>query len=484
MIQEKTQPKPLFSENYKADSADLAAGRYGTEEMIKILGAEQTFQKSLEVQGQAAIILSELHPDIVPIECADELAKKATLEFIDADRIRELEEQEGHDVIAINTSLEEVVSTEAGTHINKFKTSADTTQPVKALQLKEALEVIIDSTQNLRDIILEKSMEWIDIPHMDTTHLYDAVPTVAGRPLSHYAEMLQSDLEFLSYVYHNSIIGKWADATGNHHSATALDVDGIKVQEEYCKRLGIGFMDAPAQVPGLEFEADIFYALARLGMTMGNIARYIATGRGDDVNIFVNMGKKKKGSSAMPHKDAKRGNPTAEEQVMSIANYLTGNLTTAMMNCQMPYARDLSASSNARINVEDGFKYMDHGIRRLAKIIYDLGIKEDRCKERVLRSKGWSTSQLVTTYLTDHRKTDKPMARSDAHDLLGKLATEWDNKTPFVDALLQNEEITSRLDENTIMEITDPLKYIGLSKEIVKIVYDKYHKNNILETEK
>ena len=241
-------------------------------------------------------------------------------------------------------------------------------------------------------------------------------------------------------------------------------------------------MDAPAQLPGLEFEADVFYAMARLGETMNNIAKYIAWGRSDDVNVFINLGKKKKGSSAMPHKDSKRGNPTAEEQDMSLRNYLVGNLVTAMMNCEMPYARNLAASANTRINLEDGFKFLDHGIRRLARISYDIGLKEERSVERVLRSYGCPTSQQVMTYLTDHGKTLDPMTRGQAHDLMGELATHaWDNKIPFVEVLLKNKEVTSRLDEKTIMEITDPLKYVGQSKEIINLVYNKYHKKKTLD---
>jgi len=257
--QEKTQPKRRFPKGYEPYPSTLAAGRYGTLEMVKIWGPEKTFECSLKVQGQSALTLSELHPEIIPYNLANEIAEKASLDYINPNRIRELEKRTGHDVIAINTALEEVLSPEARVHVNKAKTSADTTQPARALQIKDSLGVIADSVENLRDIVLEKSMEWIGIPHMDTTHLYDALPTVAGRPLAHYGEMLQYNLNFLKFVYYNSIIGKWADATGNHHSATALGIDGIKLQEKYCKDLEIGFMDAPGQIPGLEFEADVFF---------------------------------------------------------------------------------------------------------------------------------------------------------------------------------------------------------------------------------
>ncbi|MFH1503584.1 MAG: lyase family protein [Candidatus Diapherotrites archaeon] len=479
---EKTLPRPRFTEDYKPKPSNLAAGRYGTKEMVDIWGDEKTFEYGLKVQGQAALTLSSLYPDIIPPECANEIYEKASLKYINPNRIREIEEETGHDIIALNKSLEEKVSKDAGTHINKGKTSADTTQPTKAIQLKESLEVIVDSIENLRDILIEKSLEWINIPHMDQTHLYDALPTVAGRPLSHYAEMLQSNLKFMKFVYKNSIFGKWADATGNHHSATALKIDGMKLQEEYCKTLGINFMDAPAQVPGLEFEADITYAMARTGETLNNIARYFEQGRGDDRNIFVNSNpKRKKGSSAMPHKDSKNGNPTAEEQTMSVRNYLMGLSVTGLSNCQMYYGRDLSASANMRINFEDGFKFLDHGIRRLANITYWIALNEEISKERVLRSFGCPTAQQVMTYLTDQRRTKNPMIRSEAHNLTAQLATEaWNKKIPFVEVVLKNKEVTSRLDTKTIIDITDPLKYIGESKKIIKIIAKKYHKTKTL----
>ena len=475
---ERTQPKPRFPPNCKLESSKLVHGRYGTKEMMEIWGAEKTFEYSLKVQGQAALTLSRLYPEIILTADANEIAEKANLQNINPERIRQLEEKTGHDVIGVNLSLEEVVSSTAKPHINKAKTSADTTQPAKALQLKSSLEVLADSVENLRDILTEKSLDWIDVPFMDVTHLYDALPTVAGRAFSHYVEMLQSGLNLLKFIYDNSIKGKWADATGNHHSATALGIDGIKLQEEYCKDLEIGFMDAPAQIPGLEFEADIAFVMSRLSETVDNIARYIAWGRSDDVNVFINASpRKQKGSSAMPHKDVKNGNPDAEEQNISFRNLLMGNLVTAVANCEMSYARTLGASANARINFEDGFNSLDHGIRRLANIAYWMELNKPRSIERVERSFGVVTSQQVMTYLTDQRITSSPMSRSEAHDLMGELATyAWNNGINFTEVVLANDKVRSKLNEQTIREITDPLKYIGDSKRIIRLVAGKYHK--------
>jgi adenylosuccinate lyase len=477
----ETLPKPRKPKEYTFNPADLAAGRYGTYEMVQLWGPERTFEYSLRTQAEALLLLSKHYPDIVSIAEAEEVSAKANIQTVNPDRIRELEEKGSHDVIAINTALEEKVSREAGSHINKARTSADTTETAKALQLKKSLEVIANSIENLRDVLIEKALLWIDVPHIDQTHNYDALPTVAGRAFAHYAEMLQSDLDFIKFVYNFSIKGKWGDATGNHHSATTLGIDGMKLQEEYCKKLGIGFMIAAAQVPGREFEADIAYALARTGETLNNIAKYIRKGRGDDMNIFLYVNpKKKKGSSAMPHKDSKNGNPTTEEQNSSFRNYILGNLVTAMANCEMDYGRDLNNSANNRINLEDGFKFADHAIRTLAETIYYIKLKEERCKERIERSYGCTTAEQAMTYLTDKRYVSNPLTRHEAHELIAGLATAaWESKTQFRQVLIESDEVRSLLSEQKIMELTDPLFFIGQSKEIIREIANLYHGRKI-----
>ncbi len=369
------------------------------------------------------------------------------------------------------------MSKDAAAHINKGRTSADTTETSKGLQIKDSIEVIADSLENLRDITLEKSYRWIDIPHMDTSHWLDALPTVAGRPLSFNAEMLQSDLDFLAFVYANSIKGKWADATGNHHSSTALGIDGMKLQDEYCKRLGLGNMDANAQIPGREFLTDVIYSMARTAESMNNLAFYMAWGKGSDVGIFRDGNpKKRKGSSAMPQKDAAGGNPTAEEQVESFANLMRGNLVTSLSSNKFRYARDLSGSASDRDIFNSSFKFGDHAIRRLANAMYWLELIEDSSAARVNRSYGTTTSQRLMTYLTDHNMTDDPMTREDAHDLMGRLATEaYFEGVQFLDKLYKSEEVMERFDKERLKGIVDPMTYIGQSKEIIQTVYNKHH---------
>lgn len=91
------------------------------------------------------------------------------------------------------------------------------------------------------------------------------------------------------------------------------------------------------------------------------------------------------------------------------------------------------------------------------------------------------TSQQVMTYLTDQNSTTNPMSREEAHDLTAKLAQQaWDEKRNFTDVVLDCEAITSRLDTETIRKITDPLQYIGESKNIIDTVIGKYYQKKTL----
>jgi adenylosuccinate lyase len=490
--EQRTKPKPR-GVGPDTDPGALIAGKYGTGDTIGIFGAEKTMGYSLKVQASSAGALSRLYPDVVPPEHAKILAKTAVLKtadtpdgYVSPARIRELEARGGHDVIAINTAWEEAVikycrenglesiANQVAAHINKIKTSADTTEAAKALQLREGLEVLADSTENLRDITLERSLEWQDVPHMDQTHLYDAVPTFAGRPFSHYAEMLQSGLYWLKIVHDKSLFAKWADVTGNYHSAADMRLDGPAIEQEFCSELSLNRMLAPAQVPGREYLLDVYFAVARLMETLGNLAHYVRMGRGDDRGIFrFPLGKK--GSSGMPHKDLKGGNPDTEEQAESLDDDARGALSGALSATRMDYARDLTGSAYDRINFEKAFKCGDHAIRRLAEVMHKLIVDPERSTERVLRSYGTVTSPRFLAYLTDTRR-EGAMPRSAAHDLLGRLATEaYNAKKPFADTLLANEEVRKRLSEEEIRKLADPTNYVGKSKQIIHAVYETFH---------
>ncbi len=486
---QKTWPKPSGIDEV-ADAPRLLEGRYGTKEMCDIWGTDaDTYLAIMNAQVAGLDTINEMHPGRLPEKYVEALRRTANFEHINPDDVRREEARTKHDVIAVNNiwgQAAEKAESGASSIINFMRTSADSTEPAKAMRCKQSFEVLADSLENLRDILLERSMEWIDAPHIDQTHLYDALPTVAGRPVSHYAEMLQSDLDVIAFFHRFSLLAKWAGETGNHHNTVAGEINGIELQEAYARKLGLRCMTAPAQIAGREFNADIIYALSRTSGTLANIGNYVSTNRGSDAALYSYMNPNRaKGSAGMPHKDLFGGNPTAEEQAQALLHGLAGKMVTAIETIKMDYARNLDGSATDRLDLGPAFKFTDHVTRRLAEVFYWLELDRDRALERLNRTYGVVTSSQVLTYLTDPMRTSQPMPRKQAHNLLGDLAARaYLDKRQFFDVLTECPEVTERIDADTLKMITDPVKYIGQSKKIIERNYGRFYRTKTFNAPK
>lgn len=479
---EETVPRPSGIDKV-ADAPWLLVGRYGSDDTMNITGPEKNMEYILKSQAASIDVLCEV--GFVPPDERDELVKKASLEYVKPARVREIEAQTHHDIIAINTAWEEQVYSAAGSHIGKTRASADPTETQWALQAKDFVENYCYSLENLRDIILEKSVqkEWLNTPHIDKSHGFDALPTVAGRPFAFYAESLQDGIDIIEFYYNKSIKGKWADATGCHHSAKSSGLNGINNQKEYCKKLGISCMIAPAQINSREFHSDIIYAITRTQGTIANLAHYVKQQRDQDC-LTMRVPRKRKGSSSMPHKDLMGGNTIKEEQARSSFKLAKGCLTISVDSIVFDWARDLDNSSSDRIIFDAIYKMSDHTARRMAGAVHELILIPDRCRERVGRTYGVTTAENVMNYLTDPGKTSNPLGRKEAHELASHLAQEaFDEKIQYRDKCLNEEEITSRFDEETITKITDPFQYIGESQKQIEMVFRKFHGKTSLPSE-
>ena len=75
---------------------------------------------------------------------------------------------------------------------------------------------------------------------------------------------------------------------------------------------------------------------------------------------------------------------------------------------------------------------------------------------------------------------DESMIKLDVAKRSGLYSPDYTFSPCDATVLLKNKDVTSRIDERTLREITNPLEYIGQSKEIIRVVYDKYYENKTL----
>ena len=118
--------------------------RYGSKEMRKVFEEEARLRKMISVE---VALINALHDmGKVPEGAYKEAAEKA--KKIELKRVKELEKEVNHDVMAMVMSLSEQCSPETAKYIHLSATSYDIVDSALALQTKEALEIIIKKAKN------------------------------------------------------------------------------------------------------------------------------------------------------------------------------------------------------------------------------------------------------------------------------------------------------------------------------------------------
>ena len=110
-----------------------------------------TEEKKLENWLKVEAILAEVHAELgnIPQNAAKEIQKKANLNYVKLERVKEIDNEIHHDLRAMVKALSEQCEGSAGKYVHLGATSYDIEDTATALQLREALTNISKSLRNL-----------------------------------------------------------------------------------------------------------------------------------------------------------------------------------------------------------------------------------------------------------------------------------------------------------------------------------------------
>src|ERR671939_929424 len=131
--------------------------RYTLPEMYAVWNEEAKVRAWLEVE--LAVCRARAALGEIPTNEVEELAANADFTV---ERIHEIEEEVGHDVIAFVTAVSETVaergSADVARHLHFGLTSSDVLDTAGALQLKEALRLVRDEAKALAVLLCEMAL--------------------------------------------------------------------------------------------------------------------------------------------------------------------------------------------------------------------------------------------------------------------------------------------------------------------------------------
>ena len=437
--------------------------RYGSQEMRNVFDEERKLEKMLIVEAALAQTLSELGK--IPKECAEEITRKASVKDVKLERVKEIEKETKHDVMALVKALTEVCG-DAGKFVHLTATSYDIVDTANALILKDGLEILLKRGKELLTTCLNISERYKDLIMIGRTHGQHAIPITLGFKFANYSNKLGDDLVRLDYDIKNYIIGKFSGAVGSYAAQKIYGL-GDELEIKIMEKLGIKAADITTQVVDRESFARILCDIAILACTIEQIAKEIRNLQRTEINeLSEPFGEKQVGSSTM----AQKRNPINTENICSNVRVIRSCVYPSLEDIALEHERDLTNSAAERSIIPTTFILTDEILMRMNKILSEMVVFPDSIRKNLDLSKGTIMSEAIITKLVE-----KGMGRQDAHELLRQSSMQaFETNRHLKDILLTKNIVSRYLNRKELDELFDYNNYIGLSIEKTEKVVDKW----------
>lgn len=430
--------------------------RYGSDEMRRIWDEENKLQKLLDVE--AALARAHAKLGNIPEESARVISERANTEWVKPERVKEIEAEIHHDIMAVVKALSEVCG-EHGKYVHLGATSNDIIDTANALLIKESLEIVKGDLREIRSILKNLAREHKYTVCIGRTHGQHAVPTTYGMKFAIWLDEVQRHLDRISELEERVLVGQMSGAVG---TMAGFGDKGLEIQRLVMEDLGLKPVRISNQIIQRDVYAELMAVLALIASTLDKIALEIRNlQRTEILEVSEPFGKKQVGSSTMPHKR----NPIRSEKVSGLARVLYSNVIPALLNNPLWHERDLTNSSVERVILPESFVLLDEMLKSMKKVLAGLEFFPENIRRNL-----YMTNNLIMAEPLMLKLTEKGMGRQEAHELVRRLAMKaFRENRDLMAVARENEEVRKFLGEDDF-EGLKPENYIGMAPQIVENV--------------
>ena len=387
---------------------------------------ENKFGAYLEVETLSCEAWSKL--GVIPAEDVEKIRANARFEV---SRIREIEEQTRHDVVAFTRAVSESLGEERK-WVHYGLTSTDVVDTANGYLLKQANAILLQDLKDFQEVLRKRAMEFKATPCIGRTHGIHADITSFGLKWALWYEEMKRNIERFLAAAARVEAGKMSGAVGNFANIPPF------IQDYVCEKLGIESAAISTQVLQRDRHANYVGTLALIAATLEQMAFEVRNLQRTEVREVEEAFRKgQKGSSAMPHKR----NPISSENICGCARVMRGYMATAYENVALWHERDISHSSTERIVLPDATELLDYMLTRFKGILENLVVYPETMLSNIYRTRGVIFAQRVMNALIA-----KGLSREQAYDTVQPIAMDaWTNNKDYKTLLEASADVTNKL---------------------------------------
>ncbi|RLI93639.1 MAG: adenylosuccinate lyase, partial [Candidatus Altiarchaeales archaeon] len=431
--------------------------RYGRPEVRKIFEEEYRLQKMLDVEAALAIAHSKVGN--IPKSAAEEISKKANILHVKLERVKEIESEINHDVMAMVKALAEQCGS-SGKYVHLGATSNDITDTALALQFREYLRFLFDDLDRIKNVLLNLANEHKNLVCIGRTHGQHSLPITYGLKFALWACEIQRHIDRINECKERLLVGKMSGAVGTQ---AAFGKKGIEIQNIVMEILKLRPAIVSNQILQRDRHAEFLLNLALIAETLNKMATEIRNlQRTEIAEVSEKFEKKQVGSSTMPHKR----NPIHAERICGLSRVIKANAIASLDNIPLWHERDLTNSSCERIIIPEACILTDYILNLCINLLKNLEFNYANIERNLELTRGRIMSESVMILLVE-----KGIGRQEAHEIIRRCAMEsYEKNIPFRDVLMKNSHVLKHVTADELDMALDPKRYIGTASQQVDIV--------------
>lgn len=399
--------------------------------MRDIWTEENKFAAYLEVELLSCEAWREL--GVIPAEDVQKLRENARFEV---SRIREIEEQTRHDVVAFTRAVSESLGEEKK-WVHYGLTSTDVVDTANGYLIKQADAILLKDLEEFCAVLKKRAHEFKSTPCIGRTHGVHADITSFGLKWALWYEEMQRNIARFKRAAADVEAGKMSGAVGNFANIPP------SIQDYVCEHLGIASANISTQVLQRDRHAYYIGTLALIASTLEQMAFEVRNLQRTEVREAEEAFRAgQKGSSAMPHKR----NPISSENICGCARVMRGYMAASYENVALWHERDISHSSTERIILPDATELLDYMLCRFKGILENLTVYPERMIENI-----WSTRGVIFAQRVMNALIRKGLSREEAYDTVQPLAMKaWTEGLDYKTLLKASEKVSKTLKDEEL----------------------------------
>lgn len=385
------------------------------------------------------------------------VTKRVQESNLDFERLRHETEIVGYPILPLVRQLSAICGEEAGKYVHWGATTQDIMDLASILQMKEGLDIV---ERLLKDVIMslrELSQKYKDTPMAGRTHLQHALPVTFGYKCAVWLSGFQRHLERLHQLRDRTLLVQFGGAAGSLASLGSGD-DGLRVRRALASELGLTDPTITWHV-ARDGVAEIVNFLALMGGSMGKLALDIIIMSSNELGEVAEPFVPHRGaSSTMPQKR----NPISSEVILAASKILRSNAGLVLDGMVADFERASGPWHLEWVAVPESFVIAVGALSQTHFALSGLSVNSKQMLENLHSTKGLIVAEAVMMGMAPH------VGRQRAHDIVYEACRESiEKERTLLECLVEKEEVTSKMSQQRLAELCDPVNYLGASTRMV-----------------